>query len=110
MKHELTLVLKSADRVYETLEALRADGFNATVTSSESLRHALDYTPEDHHFFGLRHLQEAQRLESVLCIFVVDSERLEKLKEVIRLHTGNFNDVHGFMYSHPIDDFEGSIR
>ena len=110
MKAELTLVLKSTVNVYQTLEAIKNDGFNATVASTESLRHATDYYEGDHHFLGLRHLEAAQRMENVLCLFVVDQERLEKLKDSIRRHTGNFNDVHGFMYSHPIEDFEGSIH
>ena len=109
MKVELTLVLKTTERAYETLEALKSAGFNATVMSSESLRHAVDYYPGEHTFINLRHLEEKDMLESVLCLFVVDSARLEELKKVIRDYTNNFKDIKGFMYSRSIDDYEGSV-
>lgn len=110
MKVELTLVLKTTERAYETLEQLKEAGYNATVMSSESLRHAVDYYPGEHHFINLRHIEEKEMLESVLCVFIVDNERLNSLKQVIRDYTNNFKDIKGFMYSRPIDDFEGSIK
>ena len=110
MKVELTLVLKTTERAYETLEQLKEAGYNATVMSSESLRHAVDYYPGEHHFINLRHIEEKEMLESVLCVFIVDNERLNSLKQLIRDYTNNFQDIKGFMYSRPIDDFEGSIK
>ena len=109
MKIELTLVLKTTDRALETLEAIKAKGFNATVMSSESLRHALDYYPGEHTFINLRHIEERESMESILCVFLVEQERLEELKQVIRESTNNFKNIKGFMYSRPIDDYEGSI-
>ena len=73
MKVELTLVLKSTERAYITLQELAKEGFNATVMSSESLRHAVDYYPGEHHFFNLRHLEQKEMLESILCVFVISN-------------------------------------
>ena len=42
MKVELTLVLKTTERAYGALEAIKRAGYNATVMTSESLRHAVD--------------------------------------------------------------------
>ena len=109
MKVELTLVLKTTERAHETLEALKNAGFNATVMSSESLRHALDYYPGEHTFINLRQLEQKDMLESVLCLFLVEDNRLQDLKNVIREYTNNFQDIKGFMYSRGIDDYEGSI-
>lgn len=109
MKVELTLVLKTTDRAYGTLEALKKAGYNATVMTTESLRHAVDYYPGEHTFINLRQVEKRDTYESILGVFVVDSERLDHLKSVIREYTKNFTEIKGFMYSRSIDDFEGSI-
>lgn len=109
MKKELFLVLKSSERAFSTLEELKAQGFNATVISSESLRHAVDYYPGEHHFFNLRQLEEKEMMESILCLFVVDDNKLPVIKDIIRKFTDNFKEIKGFMYSRDILDYEGSI-
>ena len=109
MKKELYLVLKSSNKAFETLEELKKEGFNATVMSGESLRHAVDYFPEEHHFVNLRQLEQKELAQSVLCLFVVDEEKLEAIKNTIRSYTNNFKDIKGFMYSRDITDYEGSI-
>ena len=109
MKKELHLVLETTDRAYSTLEEIKSKGYNATVVSSESLRHAVDYYPGEHHFFNLRHLEKTDILESILCIFVVDESQIEELKQTIRNETNSFKDIKGFMYSRTIEDYEGSI-
>ena len=50
MKKELTLVLETNDRVYTTLQEIKSHGYNATVVSTESLRHAVDYGSTFHQF------------------------------------------------------------
>ena len=109
MKRVLYLVLKSGDGAFHTLEELKKDGYNATVVSTESLRHAVDYFPEERHFFNLRQLEEKEMNESVLCLFVIDEKQLDYIKSFIRRLTNNFLDVRGFMYSQEISDYEGSI-
>ena len=109
MKKELYLVLKSSDRAFATLEELKKEGFNATVLSGESLRHAVDYYPEEHHFFNLRQLEQKELAQSVLCLFIVDENKLNDIKNVIRSYTNHFQDITGFMYSRDIADYEGSI-
>ena len=89
--------------------SIKSKGYNATVVSSESLRHAVDYYPGEHHFFNLRHLEKTDILESILCIFVVDESQIEELKQTIRNETNSFKDIKGFMYSRTIEDYEGSI-
>ena len=109
MKKELYLVLENSETAFATLEELKKEGFNATVISTESLRHAVDYFPEENHFVNLRQLEQKQLLQSLLCLFVVDAEKLNTIKEVIRQYTNNFKDIKGFMYSRDITDYEGSI-
>lgn len=108
MKKVLYLVLENSPKAIETLEELKKEGFNATVVSTESLRHALDESPEDHHFFGLRHL-EKEVTTSSLCLFIIDEDKLPFITKVIKEYTNNFKDIKGFMYSQSVDNYEGSI-
>ena len=108
MKKVLYLVLENSPKAIETLEELKKEGFNATVVSTESLRHALDESPEDHHFFGLRHL-EKEVTTSSMCLFIIDEEKLPVITKVIKEYTNNFKDIKGFMYSQSVDNYEGSI-
>lgn len=110
MKIELKLVLKTYDRAYEILNKIKNAGFNATVISGESLRHAVDYVPEDYNFMNLRQVEQKEFMERIFCIFVIDKDQLEELKIVIRECTNNFEKIKGFMYSRKIEDFEGSIK
>ena len=110
MKRILYLVLKGTPEAVHTLEAIRLDGYNATVMTSESLHHAIDDLPEDKHFFTLRQVEMMQTNDSFLCLFIVEEDKLEHLKEVIRKNTDSFNKIKGFMFSRPIEDYEGSIN
>ena len=109
MKRALYLVLKSGTLAFNVLEGLKREGFNATLISTESLKHAIDDFPEDHHFYNLRHFEQKQQQESILGLFVAEADRIEVLKAYVRKLTNNFQDVHGFMYSVNIEDYEGSI-
>lgn len=109
MKQALYLVLKGSPKAFETLEDIKKVGFNATVVSTESLKKAVEYFPEEHHFFNLRHLENEEMEDSLLCIFVNDEESIKQIKEVIRNKTNNFKDLKGFMYSFELLDYEGSI-
>ena len=109
MKRVLYLILKNSPIAHRTLEELRKDGYNMTLISSESLRHAIEDFPEDHHFFTLRNLEAQQAQESLLGIFVGEEEQVEQIKKSIRLSTNNFQDIHGFMFSEKAEDYEGSI-
>ena len=95
MKVELTLVLKTTERAYGALEAIKRAGYNATVMTSESLRHAVDYYPGEHTFINLRHVEQRDVFESILGVFIVENDRLEDLKKVIRETTKNFTEIKG---------------
>ena len=110
MKRLLYLVFKSTPEAVKTLEEIRSEGYNATVMTTESLRRAIDELPEERHFFTLRHVEKVQTNDSVLCLFIVDEDKLEHLKDVIRNSTDNFKKIKGFMFSRPIEDYEGSVQ
>ena len=108
MKKVLYVVLKNTPKAYETLEELRNLGFNGTIVGSNSLRHALDSDPEEHHFLNLRHIEDTENSESLLCMFVWEEDVIDTIKEAVRKHTNNFKDIKGFMFSKVAEDYEGS--
>ena len=110
MKKALYCVMKNSPTAFEALDELKQSGFNATVVNTESLHHALDYYPEDHHFFNLRQFERRNEdQESILCIFVGEEDLIQTVKEHIRKTTGNFSYIRGFMYTQSLEDYEGSI-
>lgn len=108
MKRALYVVLKNTPKAYQTLEDIKNQGYNGTIIGSNSLRHTLDFDPEEHDFLSLRHLQDVDVSESVLAIFVWEEDVINRIKEEVRKHTNNFKDIRGFMFSSPLDDYEGS--
>ena len=88
---------------------LRSRGFNGTAVNSESLRRVVESYPEEHHFFNFWDLEQHELKESILVIFVVDEDKSEELKDVIRWDTNNFTNPKGFMYSFELNDYEGNI-
>ena len=109
MKRIIYLVLKTTPESLHTLEEIRHEGYNATIMTTESLRHAIDDLPEESYFMSLRQVEKMTTNESFMCLFVIDEEKMDHLKEVIRKSTNCFKKIRGFMFSRPIEDYEGSI-
>ena len=109
MKKVLYVILKNNVDAYEILESLRNEGFNGTLIGSNSLRHALDAFPEEHHFLNLRHIEDPESSESVLCMFVWEEDVIEVIRQRIREKTNNFKSVKGFMFSKNVEDYEGTL-
>ena len=109
MKKVLYVILKNTPTVHDMLEELKNEGYNGTLIGSNSLRHALDYFPEEHTFLNLRHIEDSDVSESILCMFVWEEETIEIIKEKVRKYTNNFKDLKGFMFSKDAPDFEGTM-
>ena len=109
MKKSLYLVIKSSPVVFHALEELRELGYNGTVISTESVRQAVEFYPEEHHFFNLRYLENHNLDGSIFCIFILDEDKVEEVKKVIRKCSNNFQDIKGFMYSFDVLDYEGTV-
>jgi len=110
MKCILNLYLAMNDHTYELLHSIREAGFNGTIINTVSLKHELDATEEDEvHILTLHAIEKRHVTESLTCRFVVDEQDLERLKQIIRDLTGNFELVHGGMYSRTLPDYEGTF-
>ena len=109
MKKALFVILKNSPEAHDILEELKSEGFNGTLIGSNSLRHAMEYYPDDHNFLNLRHLEDTEVSESILCMFVWDEEVINVIKDKVRKYTNNFRDIKGFMFSKNIEDYEGTL-
>ena len=105
MKYILNLFIENNDKSF-----LRADGYNGTVFSTASLKHTLeDTTDDDKIFINLHHLDPKSLVETTYCFFIVEEDKLEELKQLIREKTNQFTTIKGGMYSYALHDFEGSF-
>ena len=111
MKRLFYLILENNSKATSTFEQIKSHGFNGTIVSTESLKHAVDeYFPEDDHFFNLRSYENRKQVAAgFMAMFVVDEERINELKQIVRDYTNNFKEINGGMFSKKIDDFEGSF-
>ncbi len=111
MKKVLYLILENGTAALDVFDCIRKEGFNGTLMHTTSLRHALDENqPEDTHFFSLASYERLHSHgEAMFALFVVDLEKLEDLKKLIREHTNNFEGIRGGMFSRDIEDYEGSF-
>ena len=109
MKNLLILVLDHGELVDTIFKDLSSAGYNATVLNAISMRHMLEEESADLHFFNISHLEHAHHDASTSCYFIVDEDKLEELKEHIRIQTDNFKKIKGAMFSYKINDYEGTI-
>lgn len=110
MKHLLFLILDHGELVDELFKELAKKKFNATVLSASSIKHALDDEDSEHvHFININHLENHISSKSTTCYFVVDENKIDELKDLIRTETKNFTKIKGAMFTTPLSDYEGSF-
>ena len=109
MKKAVYLILKNNTKALSIIEEIKNEGFNGTVLNSDSVRHFFEEYPEEHHFYTLRNYEKNQIIESIMCLFIVDENKENKLKELIRENTNHFKDINGAMFSVTLNDYEGSF-
>jgi len=111
MKHILFLILDHGEVVDQIFKTLKSGGYNATVLNARSIKHLLEdeSASDDIHFFNISHIERHLYSESTFCYFIVDEDRLENLKQIIRNETDSFKKIKGGMFSYKVENFEGSF-
>ena len=110
MKKILFSVLERGNATDELYSDIIDSGYNGTLIKTQSLKHvlhndsfkavlSLSQIAEDTHEAG----------QNATIFVIVEEEKLEALKEMIRSHTDTFSTIHGAMFVLPIDEFEGSF-
>ena len=111
MKHLLCIIFEDNDNSAKLLHELSYKGFNATVIASTSLNHVLHSESADTPIFiTLNMLTKNRAFEENTTIFcVLDEDKLEEAKEIVRKVTENFTSIHGGMFTMPLESYEGSF-
>lgn len=110
MKHMLFLILDHGDLVDELFKELSKHHYNATVLSARSIKHLLEDEESEHlHFISLARLDSHLSNASTTCYFVIEEDKIEELKKLIRYETNNFTKIKGGMFTMPLKDYEGSF-
>ena len=110
MKYILNLFIENNDKSFLFFRFLHTKRYNRTIFSTASLKHTLeDTTDDDKIFINLHHLDPKSLVETTYCFFIVEEDKLEELKQLIREKTNQFTTIKGGMYSYALHDFEGSF-
>ncbi len=111
MKHLMFIILNSDDIAEKAMEKLTEAGFNGTVIPSSSLRHVLSEEKEEDipFFVNLNHLEKIHYKSSKTFFALIDEEKIEAVKTIIRDCTDDFKKCKGAMFTIPVDSFEGSF-
>ncbi len=110
MKHLLFVVLENKPETEEVIHELSNRGFNGTILSSTSVHNfMLDEEDDVPSFFSLAHISEKKFVHNTTLYFILDDEKIDEVRQIIREITGNFEKVKGGMFETPIEKFEGSF-
>mgnify|MGYP003327775259 CR=1 FL=1 len=110
MKHQLVLILDHGELVDSLFKELSINHFNATVLSARSIKHLIEDEETEHlHFLSIAHLDQHLNSGSTTCYFIVDDDRIDELKKLIRINTDSFRKIKGAMFTFPLHDYEGTI-
>jgi uncharacterized protein YaaQ len=110
MKVILFAVLENGNASASLLQALEEKGFNGTLLPATSIKHVTTLNDSNSGaFLRLSDIAEdAEKGNSTLFV-LVDEEKLEALKKIIRDYTDSFSKIHGVMFVLPVEYFEGSF-
>ena len=110
MKQMLFVILENKPETEKMIRELSNQGFNGTILSSTSVHNfLLDEEDDVPSFFSLAHISEKKFIHNTTLYFVMDEEKISKIREIVRKITGNFTKVKGGMFVTPIESFEGSF-
>lgn len=110
MKELVLAILEDSENTRLLFQELNRLGYNGTTVATSSITRKLledgDYTP----IIGNLRQMTGQHYESTTTIFVIlEHEKVEGLKNVIRNYTKNFTVNRGGMAVLPLTSFEGSF-
>ncbi|MFA5421933.1 MAG: hypothetical protein WC344_04015 [Bacilli bacterium] len=108
MKYLLVVILKNNERAHLLFEKLHNIGIKGTVLPSTGLNHILMESNVNHPpiFGGSRYLVEQEYEANATLLIVIDESKLELARTTIKEVTQNLSEA--FMFSVPLDNYEGS--
>ena len=110
MKYMLWTVFEDSHATQELLRNLFANGFNGTMMGASSVNHTYSQNVKAKQpMFSLSDFAEGVKECNLAVTFVVDEEKLDDLKSLIRQGTDGFKTIHGAMMVLPIAYYEGSF-
>lgn len=109
MKTLLFAILDSNPKAEALLQNLSKAGFNGTVISTAGLHKVLPKLEGQGAAIALSSLVDDLPAGNFTLLIVVDDDRLEEVKDLIREGTGGFVSVKGGMFALPLPFVEGNF-
>lgn len=112
MKTLVYLILDRGEETDEIFSSLLESGYNGTLIKTQSIKHILNQEQfASSAVLSLSDLAENTHAsgQNSTCFFVLEEEKLEEFKNIIRAKTASFEKIHGAMFEVPILHYEGSF-
>ncbi len=113
MKVLLYSILDKGPRTDALHRAIFKKGYNASILETSGLRHVLEEMDEPHKMATLSLSDIAETPQeyagSTTMFIILDEDKVEEVKSLIREYTESFQKIHGAMFAFPIPSYEGSF-
>ena len=109
MKVMLYAVLDHVAETEQLLRTLSIKGYNGTVIPTSGLHHVLPKFKDQSAAISLAMMVDDLPEGNITLFIVIDEEKVDDLKQEIRMATHNFTYVKGGMVVLPLLSYEGSF-
>lgn len=112
MKTLVYVILDRGEETDEIFSSLLESGYNGTLIKTQSIKHILNQEQfASSAVLSLSDLAENTHAsgQNSTCFFVLEEDKLEDFKGIIREKTDSFKKIHGAMFEVPILHYEGSF-
>jgi uncharacterized protein YaaQ len=110
MKQLVFVILQNTDAAHRLFKDLHAHGYNGTTASTSSISRTLLEDPDFEPIIGnLRQVISSGFEKNVALYIIVEENRVEEVKKLIRQATDSFTSTRGGMAVIPLVSFEGSF-
>lgn len=109
MKQLLFCILDNNHKVETLLRTLSKEGYNGTVMNTIGMHHVLPDVHGHGAAISLSSMVDDLPEGNITLFIIIDEDKIDTLKERIRVLTNHFQDIPGGMFVLPLTSVEGNF-